>query len=130
MAVTLDEGDELAAAWEQVRQLGEQLEVLKAAERSARRDDAAAREQLEAQERRFGWLRAEHDDVRSRPGTPSRRNRSALAHQLANAVQENGALCDELELLNAAPRAEASPPPPMANRAQRRRAARDAAPRS
>ena len=49
LTVALDDGDELAAAWEQVRNLGQQLSAQRTLERSARREAAEARRRLDAE---------------------------------------------------------------------------------
>jgi chromosome segregation ATPase len=126
LAAALDEGDELAAAWEQVRQLGQQLESLRTAARSARRETAAARRELEAGKRRFGWLSTENDDLRTRLQHVED-ERSTLVDELASVVEENAALRRELEALRSARQtAGLTAAPTKTNREERRRAARQA----
>jgi hypothetical protein len=133
MAVALDDGDELAAALEHGRELGHRLVEQRKVERSVRRELAAAHRELEAQRARFGWLRHEIDALRTRL-TDAERLRAEVRERLTTLTEENRALRHRLDLAHAAQtgavKTAGSTDKPSANRAQRRRAARNARRRS
>jgi hypothetical protein len=129
LAVALDEGDELAAAWEHVRQLGQQLDHQREIARSLRRELREARKQQKAQEHRFGWLRDRNDDLRA----ALERERRDGAERVSSLLGENRTLRQRIDalLLATSDIAEATGSTgPPGNRARRRRDARRARRRS
>jgi predicted RNase H-like nuclease (RuvC/YqgF family) len=126
LAVALDDGDELAAALEHLRQLGEQLREQQALERSVRREAADARRRLDPEMQRLARLEAANDDLRSRIADLER-ERADLREQLADLADENRGLRQQIEITpTASPTAIDPPVPKSSNRAQRRRAAKEA----
>lgn len=65
LAAALDDGDALAAAWEQVRQLGLDLDEHRQAERNLRRELRDAERELDARQHQLNWLKADNDALRS-----------------------------------------------------------------
>jgi hypothetical protein len=131
--VALDEGDELAAALEHGRELGQRLLEQRGVERSLRREIAAARRELEAQQARFGWLRRDNDTLRTKLAD-AERSEAKMEQRLTALTQETLALRRRFELPGVAqtPDVETagSTDRPSTNRGQRRRAARNARRRS
>jgi hypothetical protein len=128
LAVVADEADELAAAWAQARAFGEQLAELHTRERAAHRETAAGRRALDAQKKRFEWMNATNEDLRWRLARLEQ-ERSAAADERDAFREENAALRRELEFAlrsQASESSRVSPEPRGDNRAQRRRAAKDA----
>jgi len=128
LSVALDEGDELAAAWEHVRQLGQELVGQREVERALRSELGVARRELKAQERRFGWLRADNDDLRVKVSEVERERRES-DERLSALADENRGLrqrLDQLLLAGLSPNPDGGTPPDgrVGNRADRRRAAR------
>jgi hypothetical protein len=127
LSAVLDESDELAAAWDRVRELGEQLDQQRVVERSLRRELATARRELEAQQTRFQWLSDSNEALRSKfaAGEGERRE---LAGRLTAQIAETEALRRQQDVRLAAassPNAIGPSGERAGNRAQRRRAARD-----
>jgi hypothetical protein len=127
--VALDEGDELAAALEHGRELGHRLVEQRKVERALRRELAAAGRELEAQQARFGWLRHEIDALCPRL-VDAERLRAEMHERLMALTEENLALRQRLDRARAAHthtvETAGSTEDPSTNRAQRRRAARNA----
>jgi hypothetical protein len=130
LAAAVDDGDELAVAWERVRELGQQLDHLREIERSLRRELREARQELKAQEQRFGWLRGRNDDLRA---ALEREHRDG-AKRISSLLGENRALRQRIDALLLATsgiaEATASTGQRPGNRAQRRRDARQTRRRS
>ncbi len=126
LAVALDEGDELAAALEHGRELGQRLEKQRKVERSLRRELAVACRELEAQQARFDLLRQDNEALRNNLAD-AERARGEVEGRLTALAQENLALRRRLEPFSgAATPAVDTTEKPSTNRAQRRRAARNA----
>jgi hypothetical protein len=130
----LQEGDELAAAFEHGRELGQRLDQQRRVEHALRRDLAAARGELKAEQARFGWLRHEIDALRTRLADAERLG-AEMHERLTALTQENLALRQQrLDLARAAQtravETAGSTGKPSSNRAQRRGAARKAGRRS
>lgn len=128
LAVALDEGDELAAAWEHVRQLGQQLDGQREVERALRSELGLARLELKAQERQFAWLRADNDDLRLKLAEVESERRES-DERLSVLADENRALRQRLDRLqldarSSNPGGGTPPDGRVGNRADRRRAAR------
>jgi hypothetical protein len=129
LAVALDDGDELAAAWEQIRLLGRQLDDRREVERSLRNELRAGRNALTVQEQRYRRLRAENDELRAQLSELKERRRDQV-EQSAALVPENRDLRQRLrEALTALEERTAEPGGRLvdgaSNRAQRRRAAKE-----
>lgn len=127
LSTVLDESDELAAAWDRVRELGEQLDRQRVVERSLRRELGAARRELEAQQTRFQWLSDSNEALRSKFAAGDRERRE-LARRLTAQIAEAEALRRQQDVwLSAAssPAAIGASGERSGNRAQRRRAARN-----
>jgi hypothetical protein len=122
-AAALDDGDELAVAWERVRELGHQLDHGREVARSLRRELREARKELKAQHQ-FAWLRGRNDDLRA----ALERERRDGAERISSLLGENRALRQRIDALLLATsgivEASVSTGQRPGNRAQRRRDAR------
>jgi hypothetical protein len=127
LLTVVDESDELAAAWDGVRELGEKLDRQRVVERSLRRELATARRELEAQQTRFQWLNDSNEALRSKLAAGDGERRE-LARRLTAQIAETEALRCQQDVWLAAesPSTAIGPSDERAgNRAQRRRAARN-----
>ena len=84
VAVTqaLDDGDELAATWDVVRQLGERLDQARTVEQQLRHEVSRARREMERQQRQFGWIERANQQARAELDE-TRRERDSLNDELA-----------------------------------------------
>jgi chromosome segregation ATPase len=110
--VALDDGDELARAWDLVRQLGDQLTEARHTEDELRRELRAAHTEVESQRTRIAWLQ-NHIDTLQADLTDARQQNEDLAARLDQRGADAGRSTERLM-------------PPGGNRAERRRAARRA----
>ena len=111
LLVALEDGDELALAWDLVRQLGDQLTEARKTEEKLRREFRAAHRELESQRTRIAWL--QHDI-------------EALRADLTDAHQQNEDLAAEADQRAIEPGGSADRLSAGLNRAERRGAARRA----
>lgn len=113
----LDDGDELAHAWEVVRDLGQQVESARECEVEARRELAAARRDLDREQRRWGWLEVENARLRT--------DVDRLGAEVAQLAAENAEIRIDLRRATASTTRPTAPPSPSLPRAERRRRERE-----
>lgn len=111
----LDDGDELARAWEQIRDLGQQLEAAKQKTKALQAEINRTRRQHAVEDRRWGWLTTENQHLHA----DNERLRAERDHALAR--------LHDLEHQPPAPPAETPPTAatPGLSRAERRRLERE-----
>jgi hypothetical protein len=63
LAQALDDGDELARAWETIRDLGQQLEAAKHKAKATQAELNRTRRQHATEDRRWGWLTTENQHL-------------------------------------------------------------------
>jgi hypothetical protein len=113
----LDDGDELARAWDVVRDLGQQLEGARELEREARQELASAVRDLDREQRQWGWLETENARLRVEV--------DRLEAEVAELAAENSEFRSELARVADSTTRSAAPPAAGLARAERRRLERE-----
>jgi hypothetical protein len=120
----LDEGDELARAWEMIRDLGEQLEAAKDKTHRLQVELNRERRERATEDRRWGWITAANEQLTA--------DNHRLGAQLDEALEQARNLSIELNTTRrqltaatAAPAPEPTLAPPALPRAERRRLERE-----
>jgi chromosome segregation ATPase len=113
----LDDGDELARAWEVVRDLGRQLDGAQRLERDARQELAAARRELAREQRQWGWLEVENARLRT--------DADRLQAEAAELTAELSSVRAELSRVIGSTTRRGAPQSTGLPRAERRRLARE-----
>ncbi len=114
LAQALEDGDELARAWEQIRELGTELEAAKQKAKALQTEINRARREHAVEDRRWGWLTTENQHLHAE----NERLRTERDHALARLH----------DLEHQTPATPAGTPPaaaPGLSRAQRRRLERE-----
>jgi chromosome segregation ATPase len=120
LAVALDDGDDLARAWDTIRQLGEQLGEAGKTRQQLQKELRAATRDLNQQQQRFGWIEKDCFMLRI--------ERDALIIERDELRGELGTLRPRIGAVEPHPAAVSSAPsatPPPLSRAGRRRLERE-----
>jgi chromosome segregation ATPase len=124
MIQALDEGDELAEAWEMVRDLGEQLEAAKDKTHRLQVELNRERRDRTTEDRRWGWITTANDQLTA--------DNHRLGAELDEALDRARNLSIELNTTRRQLTAATAPPPepsslaqPALPRAERRRLERE-----